>query len=62
MNDPVAGSLLPHPLLHQRLLAPKQLHGQLVVGGRKDVLQLVAHPSRVAALVFARDRISRISR
>ena len=44
VDDPVAGRLLPHALLHQRLLRAEQLHGQLVVGGRKDVLQLALDP------------------
>ncbi len=44
MNDPVSRGLLPDSLLYESLLGPKQLHGQLVVGGLEDVLQLVAHP------------------
>ena len=58
MDDPVAGRLLPDPLLHERLLGAEQLHGQLVVGGREDVLQLVPHPPRVARLVLARHGVS----
>ncbi len=44
MYDPVPGGLLPHPLLDERLLRPEELHGQLVVCGLEDVLQLVPHP------------------
>lgn len=44
MNDPMASGLLPHPLLNQGLLRAEQLHGQLVVGGLEDVLQLVPDP------------------
>ena len=36
--------LLSHPLFHQRLLRPEQLHRQLVVRRGEDVLQLVSHP------------------
>ena len=60
MNDPVSSGLLPHPLLHQRLLRAEQLHGQLVVRRREDVLQLVPHPPRVARLKLTRHRISKI--
>ena len=45
MYDPVSGRLLSHPLLYQGLLGPEQLHGQLVVRGLEDVLQLVPHPA-----------------
>lgn len=42
MYDPMAGRLLPYPLFHQRLLRAEQLHGQLVVRGLEEGLQLVA--------------------
>lgn len=41
MDDPVTGGLLPDPLLHEGLLAAEELHGQLVVGGLEQGLQLV---------------------
>ena len=44
VDDPVSDLLLPDPLLHEGLLAAKQLHGQLVVCRGKDVLELVPHP------------------
>ena len=43
VDDPVSNLLLPDPLLHEGLLAAKQLHGQLAVGGREDVLEVVPH-------------------
>ena len=45
MYYPVSRSLLSHSLLHESLLGPEQLHGQLVVGWGKDVLELVPHPA-----------------
>lgn len=41
MDDPVTRGLLPDPLLHERLLAAEELHGELVVGGLEQGLQLV---------------------
>lgn len=41
MDDPVAGGLLSDALLHQGLLGAEELHGQLVVGGLEEGLQLV---------------------
>ena len=43
VDYPVSDLLLPHSLLHQRLLRPKQLHRQLAVRRREDVLELVPH-------------------
>ena len=53
VDNPVSGGLLTNPLLHERLLGPKELHGELVVRGRKYVLQLVPHPAGVVALELA---------
>ena len=52
MYNPMPGRLLPDPLLHEGLLGAKQLHGELVVRGSENVLQLVPHP---AGLCLARD-------
>lgn len=41
MDDPVTRRLLPYPLLHQRLLAAEQLHGELVVCRLEQRLELV---------------------
>ena len=43
VDYPLSNLLLSHPLLHQSLLWPKQLHRQLAVRRRKDVLKLVPH-------------------
>ena len=53
MDNPVSGGLLTNPLLHEGLLGPEELHGELVVRGREYVLQLVPHPTRVVALELA---------
>ena len=50
VDNPVSGGLLTNPLLHERLLGPKELHGELVVRGREYVLQLALHPARTARL------------
>ena len=44
VDYPLSNLLLSHPLLHQSLLWPKQLHRQLVVRRCKDVLKLVPNP------------------
>ena len=56
VDDPVSDLLLSHPLFHQRLLRPEQLHRQLVVRRSEDVLQLVSHP---IWLRFTWDRVPR---
>lgn len=41
MDHPVAGSFLSDPLLHQRLFAAEELHGEPVVGRLEPCLQLI---------------------
>lgn len=50
MYNPVPGRLLSDPLLHECLLASEQLHGQLVVRGLEQGLQLVPHEPRLRPL------------
>lgn len=42
MDDPVARRLLSYALLHEGLLGAEKLHGEFVVGGLEEGLQLVA--------------------
>ena len=46
MNNPVAGGLLADALLHERFLGAEQFHGQLVIGGLEERLQLIADERR----------------
>lgn len=41
MDDPVTCGFLPDPFLHERLLAAKELHRQLVVGRLEQSLELI---------------------
>jgi len=50
MYDPVAGRLLPDALLHERLLAAKQLHGQFIIGGLEQRLQVVLEETLLLSL------------
>lgn len=42
MDDPVPCRLLSYALLHEGLLGTEELHGEFVVGGLEECLQLVA--------------------
>lgn len=50
MYHPMSGGFLPDPLLHQRFLRSEQFHGQLVVGGLEEGLQLVLDEALLAGL------------
>lgn len=47
MDNPVSGSLLADALFHEGFFAPKQFHGQLVVRGLEEGLELVTDEGRL---------------
>lgn len=50
MDDPMSGGLLADALLHEGLLGAEELHGEFVVGGLEEGLELVLDEALLARL------------
>lgn len=53
MDDPMASGFLPYPFLHERFLTAKQLHGQFVISGLEEGLQLIFEEALLATVSCA---------